>query len=478
MRYIPHTDADVASMLRLIGAPSVDALFQHIPKELRPGRPLDIPALDEASLLRHLGEVGSHSLPAVGATAREGSALSFLGAGITPHHIPTAVDALLWRSEWYTSYTPYQPEISQGTLQAVFEFQTMVAELLGPPAQAGQAVPFVSNASMYDGASAAAEAVLMARRITGRSSVLICGAVHPHYTETVRCYLAGLADPGVSLMHTVGLGPDGRVDAEALDKALAAAGDTLACVLLQTPNYLGVVEDVRTVGKKAKAAGALTVVACTEPLSLGVLAPPGALGADIVCGEGMGLALPPSLGGPGVGLFAARTEYLRQMPGRLVGETVDGSGRRGYVLTLSTREQHIRREKATSNICTNHGLVALAFAIHMCLLGRTGFAQLAKLNLAKAEYAKQKLAAVPGFGLAVSGPTFNEFALRIRGSARDAVARLAEKGVLAGVALDQPGLALPVLPDADKTLLIAVTELHRREDIDRLVRALDEVCPS
>ena len=477
MRYIPHTEADVASMLRLIGAPSVEALFAHIPSSVRAKRPLDIAALDEAALLGHLGDLGARNTPAVGATTREGAALSFLGAGLTPHHVPVAVDALLWRSEWYTSYTPYQPEVAQGTLQAIFEYQTIVSELFGPTPKPGEPAPLVSNASMYDAASGVAEAALMSRRITGREQTLICGAVHPQYLETVRCYLDGLSAPGQQLLQTVGLGADGRVDEAALAKTLQSGGSDIACVVVQSPNFLGVVEDVRAISALCKRHGALLVVACAEPLAMGVVESPGALGADIICGEGMGLALPPTLGGPGVGLFAARAEHVRQMPGRLVGETVDQAGRRGYVLTLSTREQHIRREKATSNICTNHGLVALAFAIHLCLLGRRGFVELAQLNLAKSEYAKARLTAIPGFSLAASGPTFNEFALRIRGSATEVASKLREQGILAGVPLTQPGFAMAGIADAERTLLIAVTERHRREDIDRLASALDKVCP-
>jgi glycine dehydrogenase subunit 1 len=474
-------------MLRLIGAPSVEALFEHIPQALRQRRPLDIPALDEASLLAHIGELGAHNTPAVGGTRREGAALSFLGAGLIPHYIPAAVDLMLLRAEWYTSYTPYQPEVSQGTLQAIFEYQTLVAELLGPsvdkPLGPGESAPYISNASMYDGASGLAEAVLMARRVTGRKLTLLCGAVHPQYVETTRCYLAGLEEVGetggaLGLSRTVGLGRDGRIDLAALDQALKDAGDSVACLVVQSPNYLGVIEDVRALSTRAKAAGTLLVVAVTEPLAFGVLASPGSLGADIVCGEGIGLAIPPSLGGPGVGLFAARADLVRQMPGRLVGETVDQDGRRGYVLTLSTREQHIRREKATSNICTNQGLIALAFAIHLCLLGKQGFKQLAQLNLAKAEYLKQKLAGVRGFRLAASGPTFNEFAVRVRGSAAQAAQKLQERGVLPGVPLDRPGFGFAGIEAPEQTLLIAVTERHHREDLDRLVQALDEVCPS
>ena len=477
MRYIPHTDADVAQMLRIIGASSVEELFSHIPAQLRLKKPLDIEALDEVSLMTHLGQLGARSTPAAGATVREGAALSFLGAGLIPHHVPVAVDMMLQRAEWYTSYTPYQPEVAQGTLQAVFEYQTLVSELFGPSVTPGQAAPYVSNASMYDGASATAEAVLMARRITGRSAVVACGAIHPQYLGTLHCYLDGIDSEGRGAIKTVGFGADGRVDLTALATLLAELGSTVACVLVQSPNYLGVLQDVAAVRALAKKAGALTVVACPEPLAFGLVKSPGSQGADIVAGEGIGLASGPSLGGPGVGLFAARSEHVRQIPGRLVGETVDQDGRRGYVLTLATREQHIRREKATSNICTNQGLIALAFAIHLCMLGKSGFRRLAELNLAKSEYLKQRLQGVRGFRLAVSGPTFNEIAVTVRGQAADVALRLREQGIFAGVPLDQPGFALPSLPDAERTLLIATTERHRREDIDHLVTALDEVCP-
>ena len=485
MRYIPHTEADIARMLRVIGQPSVAALFAHIPEALQLRRPLQIEALDEGTLLGYLGELGAASTPAVGATRREGAALSFLGAGVIPHYIPTAVDLLLLRSEWYTSYTPYQPEISQGTLQAIFEFQTVVAELFGPTPAPGHPAPLIANASMYDGASAAAEAVLMARRVTGKSLTILSGAVHPHYTETTATYLRGLSEQTTLL--PVPCGADGRVDGAALEAAIRAHGADLACVLVQTPNYLGVVEDLRAVRAALTAHGPtgggapLLVAACAEPLAMGVLAPPAALGADIVCGEGLGLALPPQLGGPGVGLFAVRGDLVRQMPGRLVGETLDQSGRRGYVLTLSTREQHIRRDKATSNICTNHGLVALAMTIHLCLLGRRGFAELAQQNLSRGHYARQRLLALRGFSAAVGGPTFNEFAVRVRGGrAARVAARLQDQGILCGVPLDQVGYALPAavgLRAPDEVLLVAVTERHRKEDIDRLAQALDEVCP-
>ena len=277
--------------------------------------------------------------------------------------------------------------------------------------------------------------------------------------ERVRAYLLTVPDDPVAM------------------RLLAELGNQVACVLVQSPNYLGVLQDVAAIQALAHKAGALTVVACPEPLAFGLVKSPGSQGADIVAGEGIGLASGPSLGGPGVGLFAARSEHLRQMPGRLVGETVDQSGRRGYVLTLSTREQHIRREKATSNICTNQGLIALAFAIHVCLLGKSGFRRLAEINLAKSEYLKQRLSSLRGFKLAVSGPTFNEFAIHVRGRASDAAAKLRERGIFAGVPLDQPSYELPMLPDAEKTLLVATSERHQKADLDRLVSALDEVCP-
>ncbi len=460
-RYIPHTDDDVTRMLGVVGKPSVEALFAHIPKRLRAERPLDIAPLDEGSLLKHLGEIGARSKPAIGSTFRDGAALSFLGAGVTPHTIPSAVDMLLSRSEWYTSYTPYQPEISQGTLQAIFEFQTMVCELYGLG---------VANASMYDGASAAAEAVLMARRVTGKKHAIVAGAVHPHYEQTIDSYLAGEEHTHEDLAE-IRWGDDGRVAVKAIEQALAKSDD-IACVVVQTPNFFGVVEDIEALADAAHARGALLVVANTEPVAFGVLQSPGALGADIVVGEGLGLAIPPTMGGPGVGLFASKAEFTRQLPGRLVGETVDKDGRRGYVLTLATREQHIRREKATSNICTNQGLIALAFTIHMSLLGKRGLVELAQLNLAKAEYAKAQIGKLNGFSIAFSGPTFNELAVRVRGGDANAtVEKLADQGIYAGVPATAPGM----MPKgkSDDIMIVAVTERHSKADIDKLVSALD-----
>jgi glycine dehydrogenase subunit 1 len=442
VRYLPHTDADVARMLAAIGVPSVDKLFAAlIPDRLRLGRALELlPALDEPTLRAHLQELA----------ARNQTPLAFLGAGLHPHAIPAAVDMLLQRSEFYTAYTPYQPEIAQGTLQAIFEYQTLVAELTGLE---------IANASMYDGATACAEAILMARRVTGRSRTLFMGGKHPEYLEVARTYLSAL--PGAVDV----LPRDPATGATTVAAVEAALGDDVACLVVQNPNFYGTVVDVAPLAAAAHARGALCVVVTTDPVFYAVGRAPGEAGADIAVAEGIGLALGASFGGPGVGLFAARAQNVRQMPGRLVGETVDRNGRRGYVLTLSTREQHIRREKATSNICTNQGLVALAFTIHVSLLGKTGLARLARLCYSKARYLADRLAprlAYPG------APLFNEVCLRV-GDADRVVARALERGVLPGVPLGRFAAA-----DRD-LLLVGVSELHRKEDLDRLVTVLEDV---
>ena len=460
MRYIPHTEADVARMLATIGVPDVEALFRSIPERDRFSGALPLPpALDEAQLLGHLTELAQRNA----APAQPGGPRVFLGAGSYRHTVPAVLDQIVLRAEFLTAYTPYQPEISQGTLQSIFEYQTMVCELLGLD---------VANASMYDGASATAEALLMARRVTRRDALFVSDALHPEYQATCDTYLSGLARPPLV---RVPLGPDGRTDPEALRAALeAAAGDAdkrarPAAVAIQSPNFLGVVEDVAALAEVAHAYDALLVVAVAEPVSLGLLEAPGHLGADVAVGEGVGYAVPLSLGGPGVGLFATREAYKRQMPGRLVGETVDRNGVRGYVLTLATREQHIRREKATSNICTNQGLVALCFAIQSALLGRRGFGELARLNFHKAQYALGALTDLPGFARPFSGPVFNEFVLRVPGGDADAlVARLSRQSpsIVPGVGLGR------FRPEWRDLLLVCVTELHRRQDIDQLASAL------
>jgi glycine dehydrogenase subunit 1 len=449
MRYLPHTPEEIAAMLEASGVASLAALYDSVPEEARTKRPLALePALDEPALMRHVGELAAKN--------RAGTMLSFLGAGAYDHHFPPAADQLLLRSEFYTAYTPYQPEVAQGTLQVIFEFQTIVSEILGLP---------IANASMYDGASATAEAVLMARRLTSREHTVICDGVPPEYRATVETYVQSLGTGRASISR-VPEGADGAPDAAKLAEAI---GEQTACVVVAYPTFLGCVGDLRKVAEVAHAKGALLVTVTTEPYALALLEPPGALGADIAVGEGQALGLPPQFGGPGVGLFACRNDrkYLQQIPGRLVGETVDKSGQRGYVLTLATREQHIRRERATSNICTNSGLVATAATIKMCMLGKRGFVEAAKQCLAKAEYLKQRIAALPGYALPLAAPTFNEFVVRVRGGdAGRLVDALAERGVLAGFDLGRVDAA------RKGELLVAVTERHARADLDRLVDAL------
>jgi glycine dehydrogenase subunit 1 len=436
-------------MLGRIGVEHIDDLFAPIPKAHRLSRPLKLePALDEPRLMQHLAAL---------ADASEGARLlSFLGAGMYQHHVPPAIDQLLQRSEFYTAYTPYQAELSQGTLQAIFEYQTIVCELMGTD---------VANASMYDGASAAAEAVLMARRIKNRSHVVVSEALHPEYLETIRTYVRGLDEEGSPDSVAVApLSADGRTDWEAAPGLMT---DDTAAVVVGYPNFFGCIEDLRAAKRVAEAGGALLISATSEPYALSVLQPPGALGADICVGEGQGLAVPPQYGGPGVGLFGASQEFVRQMPGRLVGRTLDAEGSPGYVLTLSTREQHIRREKATSNICTNHGLIALAMAIRTALLGKRGFLEAGHRCLDAVHYLRTGIEALDDFDLPYAAPVFNE--LVVRSKHLDAC-QLVERSVRQGVI---PGVDLGRFRGAwRKHLLIAVTELHTREDLDRLLAAL------
>jgi glycine dehydrogenase subunit 1 len=442
VRYIPHTEADVRRMLEAIGARSLDDLFSGIPDKHRLSRPLDLPAaVGEQELLAELSRRAERN-------ANAGSFAWFLGAGVYPHFAPSAVDALVSRGEFTTAYTPYQAEISQGTLQAIFEWQTMISDLTGCE---------VANASMYDGASATAEAALMAMRVTRRSRVVMASALHPHYREVVRTYLGGLSAELVEAPRAV----DGRTAglAEAVD-------DATACVIVQQPNFLGCIEDLAAAAAAAHARGALLVVAVTEALSLALLAPPGSRGADIACGEAQSFGVPMGLGGPHLGFMATAQKLVRQLPGRLVGQTVDTAGRRGFVLTLSTREQHIRRERATSNICTNQGLCLLAATIYLALLGRRGLRQLAELNLAKAEYARARVRETPGLSLPLPAPTFNEFAVRVPDSAEAALARAREVGAIGGLDL------APYTPELGPALLVCTTELVSRGQIDALVAAL------
>lgn len=449
MRYLPHTPDEIATMLEAVGLPSLDALYSSIPAEARLDRPLGIaPGIDEPTLMRELEELSQKN--------RAARMLSFLGAGAYEHHFPPAADQLLLRSEFYTAYTPYQPEVSQGTLQVIFEFQTIISEILGLP---------VANASLYDGASSAAEAVLMARRLTGREETIVSNGVHPEYLGTIETYVQGIGLGKASIIKAP-LAADGSADPAALETLVT---DKTACIVVGYPNFFGCVGDLRRIAEIAHAKGALLVTATQDPYALAVLEPPGALGADIAVGEGQPLGLPPQFGGPGVGLFACRNDrkYLQQVPGRLCGETVDKHGTRGYVLTLSTREQHIRRERATSNICTNSGLCATAVTIRMCMLGKQGFIEAARQCLAKAEYLKAAIRRMEGYSLPYAAPTFNEFVIKVRGGdAGRLLQALVQGGIVGGYDLGR------IDPARKDQLLIAVTERFPRSDLDRLLAGL------
>ncbi len=442
--YVPHTAGDVTAMLAAIGVRSVDDLFASVPEGLRAAAGIDLPAgLSEPALRKRFADLGRRNLGSAAHTV-------FLGAGAYPHVAPGVVDSILRRAEFATAYTPYQPEVSQGTLQAIFEFQTFAALLLGLD---------VANASMYDGASATAEAVLMARRLLPkRPTVLLARNLHPHYRAVVATYLRGLGDVRIQ---EIPFGPDGRIGPEQLAGVL---GDDTLCVVLGHPNLFGIVEDVPAVSAAVHAAGALLITATTEALALGVLRSPGSAGADIAVGEGQSFGLPVSYGGPAVGLFATHDRFVRAMPGRIVGETVDDVGRRGFVLTLATREQHIRRDRATSNICTNQGLCALAVTVYLSMLGRNGLRQMARANHQAAHGAAARLTAA-GVPLRFEAPYFNEFVVR----APEVVGRweqLVERGVVAGYPL---GGWYPELADC---LLLCVTEVHDDAAIETLVRTL------
>lgn len=445
MRYLPLTPVERDAMLDVIGVPSVDALFKDVPAEAWLDRPVDLPPHQgELAVERALAALAARNVPM-------GSVPSFLGAGVYRHHVPASVDHLIQRGEFLTSYTPYQPEVSQGTLQYLFEFQTQVALITGME---------VANASMYDGASATAEAVMMANRVTKRKKAILSGGLHSHYRKTTETHgrFTGFA--------TQSLPPDVN-DCE--DLAALINGET-SCVVVQNPDLFGRIHDYTALGEKAHALGALLVIVVTEIVSLGAIRSPGSMGADIVAAEGQSIGNALNFGGPHVGLFATREKYVRQMPGRVCGQTVDATGKRGWVLTLSTREQHIRREKATSNICTNAGLCALAFTIHMALLGEAGFTKLARLNHAQACLLADRLAALPGVEI-LNRNFFNEFTVRLPKSAASVVNSLAPD-ILAGVPLSR---LYPDHPELDRLLLVAVTETSTLDDMDALVSRLHEV---
>ena len=445
MRYLPLTDADRQAMLARIEAPSIEALYADVPKSALLKAPVELPS--------HLSEIEVERaiLGMAGANVGTGSAPSFLGAGAYRHHVPASVDHLIQRGEFLTSYTPYQPEVTQGTLQYLFEFQTQVALLTGMD---------VANASMYDGATATAEAVMMANRITRRKRAILSGGLHPHYREVVE-----------TLGRHTGFAVETlAADWQGSEDLVAKIGKDTSCVVVQNPTFFGHLGDHAKLAEAAHAAGALLIVVVTEVVSLGLLKPPGEMGADIVAAEGQSLGNGLGFGGPYVGLFATRDKYLRQMPGRLTGQTEDVEGKRGWVLTLSTREQHIRREKATSNICTNSGLCTLAFTIHASLLGEAGLTQLAAINHANASNLADRLAGISGVQL-VNQAFFNEFTLALPKPAAGIVEALAKRRILAGVPVSRlyPGEA-----SLANLLLVAASELTSGEDVAALEAGLKE----
>ncbi|MEZ5995094.1 MAG: aminomethyl-transferring glycine dehydrogenase subunit GcvPA [Hyphomonadaceae bacterium] len=444
MRYLPLTDADRKQMLGVIGAKSIDELFADVPKGALLKDLVDLPkAQGEIEVHRHLQALAEKNTPA-------GRTAFFLGGGAYRHHVPATVDHIIQRSEFLTAYTPYQPEIAQGTLQALYEFQSQVAALLNME---------VSNASMYDGSTACAEAAMMAARVTKRKKIVFSGGVHPHYVETARTACEALGLEIVAL-------PAAVDDEAAVTNELSA---DVAAVIVQSPNVFGTVTDLSKIGEAANAQGALMVATFTECLAFGLIEPGGAYGADIVCGEGQSVGNALNFGGPYVGLFAVKEKYVRQMPGRVAGETVDADGQRGFVLTLSTREQHIRREKATSNICTNSGLCQLAWTIHMTLLGEKGLRQLAQLNHEKAIALADALADVRGVEV-LTKRFFNEIAVRTAKPAQGIVDALAQKGVIAGVAMSR----LDPSAGMDDVLITCATEMNTDDDIAAYAKALKE----
>jgi glycine dehydrogenase subunit 1 len=450
MRYLPLNQQDRSAMLATIGAASIDDLFIDIPEEARlngpiHGLPMHAP---EMAVERHMKALASRNLVA-------GDVPFFMGAGAYRHHVPASVDHLIQRGEFLTAYTPYQPEIAQGTLQMLFEFQTQVARMLGCD---------VANASMYDGSTACWEAISMARRITKRATALLSSGLHPHYVGVAKTMARFTGD---ALVHQA---PSLKAETDIAD-LIGQIDKNTSCVVVQYPDILGRVEDLSALANAAQAAGALLIAVVTEPVALGALRSPGEMGADIVVGEGQSLGVGLQFGGPYVGLFGCKQKYVRQMPGRLCGETVDAEGKRGFVLTLSTREQHIRREKATSNICTNSGLCALAFSIHMTLLGEKGLRGLAEVNHAMAVTAADRLEKVPGVKL-LNTSFFNEFTLVLPKDARAVVRALADRQILGGVSL---GRLYPEEAELANGLVVAVTETATTEDIEAFATNLEEL---
>ncbi len=448
MRYIPNSPADRAAMLAAIGVTTIEDLFRGIPDELRLKSQLDLPAaMSEPELLEYFASAAANN---------QTDRLSFLGAGIYSHYVPLIIDALISRSEFFTAYTPYQAEIAQGTLQAIFEFQTYMAQLTGMD---------IANASLYDGSTALAEGILMAHRITRRSRFIVARSVHPEYRAVVETYTSRL---GLEI-ESVDFLENGRIDMEMLESGLTP--DT-AGVIVQSPNFFGTIEALDAVAALAHSKGALAIVNVAEAMSLGLLRPPGDAPseegrADIVVGEAQSLGVPMSFGGPHVGFVATRHRFLRQIPGRLVGMGHDGSGKRGFVLTLATREQHIRREKATSNICTNQSLCALMTTIYLSTVGPKGLRDIAIQNIEKTAYATDRIESDTKHSVRFPGPRFNEFVIKLDGGSVDAIDRLSQQDIVAGLPMGR------FFPELDDSLLVSITEVHKKSDIDRLIEGLE-----
>jgi glycine dehydrogenase subunit 1 len=447
MSYIPNTESDLKAMAKEIGVKSAEDLYSHIPEDVRLKHELRIPGpICEMDLMTHLEEVS-------GLNNNLHECISFLGAGAYHHFIPAVVGHLAGRAEFYTSYTPYQPEISQGTLQAIFEYQTLMCMLTGMD---------VSNASMYDGASSTAEAVLMALRITRKNRILISGTVHPEYRQVIKTY----TNIDNTEIIEIPYNDKGVTDPEKLSEALD--GDS-ACVVIQSPNFFGIVEELDVYEKIIRESSALFIAAFSEPLAFGMLKPPGDFNADIACGEGQSLGMPPGFGGPYLGILTVKNKHLRNMPGRVVGKTVDVHGDAAYVLTLTAREQHIRRERSRSNICTNEGLCALTAAIYLSCLGKSGMKKIAHLNYSRCEYAKKGLSGIDGVKLRFESPTFNEFVLQTDRDPIEIVEELSQKKIFAGVSLKK------YYRELGDCLLVTVTEMNSRKDIDQLCGSIKEL---
>lgn len=445
MRYLPHTNNEIKEMLEVAGAKTLNDLFASIPEELKLKREMNLPPPEsETELTRHMESLS-------GSNRDLGRCISFLGGGCYNHHVPAVVSEMSARSEFVTPYTPYQPEISQGTLQVIFEYQTMICRIFGMD---------VSNASHYDGSTAAAEAVLISSRITKKTKILVPKNLHPEYRSVIET----ITRPSSISLVEVPYGRDGTIDLNALREKI---DDKTAALIVQYPNFFGCIEDLKSISDIVHQKGALLITATPEPVSLGLIEAPGNLGVDLAVAEGQSFGCGMNFGGPLLGIFTAKQKYLRSMPGRIIGETTDVDGKRGYVLTFATREQHIRREKATSNICSNEALMATIASMYLATLGKEGFARLAEINFGNAEYAKERLLKIKGVELAFNGPTFNEFVIKLPKDAGSVLKDLKNKDIVAGLKLEK------WYPELKNHVLICVTEMNRREDIDKLASELE-----